>query len=149
MQARFNIFSAWFFMPQTLFMGWVAATGGILLGLLGLPVTEGDIPSRLVGALLLFAGVFVVWHLRGGSLPPEGKADGSGYRFGHKLVLTGNVLAACLFVFHFFAQGISDYNTHLVLDKFTTMFGYLCMGFFAGGFSFIYQSSLPQEEKQG
>lgn len=140
-----NIFAAWFFMPQTIFMGWVAAAGGMLLNLLGLATIEGDIPSRAVGALLLLAGVFTVWYMLRG-LPPQGKEGGNGYTFGHRLTLVGNVMAACLFVFHFFALQITDYNTHLVLDKFTTMFGYLCMGFFAGGFSFIYQSSLPQEE---
>lgn len=145
MQARLNIFLAWFFMPQTLFMGWVAVGGRMLLEALGVATTEGDIPGRLVGALLLFLAVFLAWYfLRG--LPPQGKPGGNGYRFGHKLVLAGNLMAALLFVFHFFAQGIADYNTHLVLGKFTTAFGYLCMGFFAAGFSYIYQSSLPQEK---
>ncbi len=140
-----NIFLAWFFMPQTIFMGWVAAAGGMLLNLLGLATAEGDIPSRMVGALLLFALVFLVWfQLRG--LPPQGESGGNGYTLGHRLTLIGNVLAACLFVFHFFAPGVENYNVYLVLDKFTTMFGYLCLGFFAIGFSFIYQSSLPQEK---
>ena len=68
-----NIFAAWFFMPQTIFMGWAAAAGGMLLNVLGLATTEGDIPSRMVGALLLFALVFLVWfQMRG--LPPQGKA---------------------------------------------------------------------------
>lgn len=140
-----NVFTAWFFMVQTLFMGWIAAAGGMLLNVLGVATTQGDIPSRVVGALLLFGGVFLVWFMLRG-LPPHGKQGGKGYTLGHRLTLVGNVLAACLFVFHFFALQISDYNTHLVLDKFTTMFGYLCMGFFAVGFSFIYQSSLPQEK---
>jgi hypothetical protein len=142
-----NVFAAWFFMPQTIFMGWVAAAGGMLLNVLGQATTEGDIPSRLVGALLLFAGVFIVWYTQRG-LPPQGKVGGNGYTFGHRLILVGNVLAACLFVFHFFALQITDYNTHLILDKFTTMFGYVCMAFFAGGFSFVYQSAMHQEEKQ-
>lgn len=138
-----NIFAAWFFMPQTITMGWVAAAGRMLLETFGVATTEGDIPGRLVGALLLFLAVYLVWHFRG-NLPPQGKREGNGYTFGHRLVLVGNVMAACLFVFHFFAPGIENYNAHLVLDKFTTAFGYLCLGFFAVGFSFIYQSSLPQ-----
>ncbi|MDH2916954.1 MAG: hypothetical protein PXX77_08780 [Gallionella sp.] len=144
---RVNVFAAWFFMVQTVAMGWVAATGRMVLELLGMTTFEGDIPGRIVGALLLFAAVYAVWYFRNG-LPPEGKAEGSGYGFGHRLILVGNLMAASLFVFHFFATSIDDYNTHLVLNKFTTAFGYLCMGFFAVGFSFIYQSSLPQEEKK-
>ncbi len=140
-----NIFAAWFLMVQTLTMGWVAATGRMLLEVLGVATVEGDIPGRLVGAILLFAAVYLVWHFRG-SLPPEGKPEGDGYLFGHRLLLVGNVLAASLFVFHFFAPGIDGYNTHLVLDKFTTSFGYFAMGFFAVGFSLLYQSSLPQEK---
>lgn len=141
-----NIFAAWFLMLQTLAMGWVAAAGGIVLRLAGLPAQEGDVPSRLIGALLLLAVVFLVWYFMRG-LPPQGKPEGSGFKLGHRLLLTGNILAGLLFVFHFFAAGIDSYNTHLVLNKFTTSFGYFAMGFFAVGFSFVYQSSLPQEEK--
>lgn len=140
-----NIFAAWFFMPQTIAMGWVASAGRMLLETFGAATTEGDIPGRLVGALLLFLAVYLVWHFRG-ALPPQGKPAGSGYVFGHRLVLVGNVLAACLFVFHLFAPAIDGYNMHLVLEKITTTFGYLCLGCFAIGFSFIYQSSLPQEK---
>ncbi len=140
-----NIFAAWFFMPQTIAMGWVAAAGRILLETLGVATTEGDIPGRMVGALLLFLVVYLVWHFRG-SLPPQGKPEGNGYRFGHRLVMVGNLMAGALFVFHFFAPAVENYNAHLVLDNFTTAFGYLCMGFFAAGFSFIYQSALPQEK---
>lgn len=145
MQARINLFLAWFFIPQTLAMGWVAATGRALLETLGVATHEGDIPGRMVGALLLLLVVYLVSHFRG-SLPPEGKPGGSGYRFGHRAVLLGNVLAALLFVFHFFAPGIDGYNTHLILNKFTTAFGYWAMGCWAVGFSFLYQSSLPQQE---
>lgn len=140
-----NIFAAWFFMPHTVAMGWVAAAGGLLLGLFGLPVEEGDVPSRLVGALLLFVVLFLIWYVRG-SLPPQGDPQGKGYAFGHRLVLAGNLFAAALFVFQFFTGAISDYNTHLVLDKFTTAFGYWCMGCFAVGFSLIYQSSLASAQ---
>lgn len=135
-----NIFAAWFFMPHTVAMGWVAAAGGLLLGLFGLPVAEGDVPSRIVGALLLFLVLFAVWYVRG-SLPPQGDAQGKGYTFGHRLVLAGNLFAAALFVFQFFAGSVSDYNTHLVLDQFTTAFGYWCMACFAVGFSLVYQSA--------
>jgi len=141
-----NVFAAWFFMPQTIAMGWVAAAGRMLLETLGVATTEGDIPGRLVGALLLFLVVYLVWHFRG-ELPPQGKPEGIGYRFGHRLVLVGNVMAATLFMFHLFAPGVENFNTYLVLDNFTTAFGYMSLGCFAGGFSFIYQSSLPPEKK--
>src|SRR5512135_3553745 len=102
-----NIFAAWFLMLQTLTMGWVAAAGRMLLELLGVATVEGDIPGRLVGAILLIAVVYLVWHFRG-SLPPQGKPEGNGYAMGHRMVMIGNVLAACLFVFHFFAPSIDS-----------------------------------------
>ncbi len=141
-----NVFVAWFLMLQTLAMGWVAAAGNILLQMLSVPVQEGGVPGRMVGALLLLLVVVLIWYFMHG-LPPQGKEGGSGYKLGHKVVLAANILAGLLFVFHFFAAGIEDYNTHLVLDTFTTSFGYFAMGCFAVGFSLIYQSSLPQEEK--
>lgn len=141
-----NIFAAWFFMLQTLAMGWVAAAGNILLELLGIPTHEGDVPGRIVGALLLLLIISLVWHFMRG-LPPQGKPEGNGYKFGHRVLFAGNILASLLFVFHFFANGIDSYNTHLILYTFTTSFGYFAMGCFAIGFSFIYQSSLPQEKK--
>ncbi|HLP96918.1 MAG TPA: hypothetical protein VK149_00590 [Sideroxyarcus sp.] len=140
-----NIFAAWFFMVQTLAMGWVAAVGRIMLEMLGVQTQLGDIPGRIVGALLLLLAVYLVWHFMRG-LPPQGKPEGSGYRFGHRVLLAGNLMAAALFVFHLVAPGIDSYNTHLVLHKFTTSFGYFAMGCFAVGFSLIYQSSLPQEK---
>jgi len=142
-----NIFAAWFFMVNTLFMGWLAKTGEILLQLLGMPAVEGDIPSRIIGTLMLFVAVLAVFYWRKG-LPPEGAPGEKDYLFGHRLVLIGNAMALCLFVFQMFATTITDYNTHLVLNKFTTAFGYLCMGFFAVGFSFIYQSSMRLQEKK-
>lgn len=144
MPARFNIFFAWFFMFQTLAMGWVAATGRLLLETLGVATFEGDIPGRIVGALLLLLLVYLGMHFRG-TLPPAGKPEGNGFRMGHRILLLGNVLAALLFAFHFFATGIEGYNTHLILNKFTTAFGYLAMGLFAIGFSMIYQSGLPEK----
>jgi hypothetical protein len=140
-----NIFAAWFLMLQTLAMGWVAAMGRLLLELLGVATTEGDIPGRLVGALLLLLIVFLIWYFMHG-LPPQGKPEGNGFKAGHRVLLTGNILAGLLFVFHFFATSIDSYNTHLILNKFTTSFGYFSMGLFAVGFSLVYQSSLPQEK---
>jgi hypothetical protein len=144
MPARFNIFFAWFFMFQTVAMGWVAATGRMLLEVLSVETFEGDIPGRIAGALLLLLLVYLVMHFRG-ALPPKGKAEGNGFRIGHRVLLLGNVLAASLFVFHFFATGIESYNTHLILNKFTTAFGYLAMGLFAIGFSLVYQSGLAEK----
>ncbi len=142
-----NIFAAWFFIPQTLAMGWVAAVGRVLLEVLGVATQEGDVPGRIVGALLLLLVVYLaLYFLR--TLPPQGKPEGNGYLMGHRIVLAGNIMAGLLFVFHFFASGIDSYNMHLVLNKFTTSFGYLAMGCFAIGFSLIYQSALPQEEKK-
>ncbi|HEX7454844.1 MAG TPA: hypothetical protein VF296_02275, partial [Gallionella sp.] len=140
-----NIFAAWFFMSQTLAMGWVAASGNILLEMLGVPTHEGDVPGRIVGALLLLLIIYMVWHFMRG-LPPHGKPEGNGYKFGHRVLLAGNILACLLFVFHLFASDIEGYNTHLILNTFTTSFGYFAMGCFAVGFSLIYQSSLPQEK---
>lgn len=145
MQARLNLFLAWFFIPQTLAMGWLAAIGRSVLEMLGAITPEEAIPGRIVGALLLFGVLFVVQHFRG-CLPPQGKEGGAGYLFGHRLLLVGNVMAALLFMFHFFAAAIGDYNTHLILEKVTTAFGYLALGCFAIGFSLLYQSSLPQEK---
>ncbi len=141
-----NIFAAWFFMFQTLAMGWVAAAGNALLGTLGAPVPEGSVPGRIVGALLLLLFIYLAWHFMRG-LPPQGKAEGNGYRLGHRVVLAGNILAGMLFAFQFFEYAIEGYNTHLVLNTFTTAFGYFAMGCFAIGFSLLYQSTLPQEKK--
>lgn len=141
-----NIFAAWFFMLQTLAMGWVAASGNILLEMLAVPTHEGDVPGRIVGALLLMLIIYLAWHFMRG-LPPHGKPEGNGYKVGHRVLLAGNVLACLLFVFHLFASGIEGYNTHLILNTFTTSFGYFAMGCFAIGFSLVYQSSLPQEKK--
>lgn len=142
-----NLFAAWFFVAQTVAMAWVAAAGQLLLVLLGAPAQEGDVPSRMVGALLLVLLIYLVWHFMRG-LPPQGKPGGNGFGLGHKLLLAGNALAAVLFVFQFFATGITDHNTHLILEKISTASGYLAMGCFAIGFSMIYQSSLPPEEKK-
>ena len=141
-----NIFAAWFFMLQTLAMGWVAAAGNALLEMLGAPTPEGSVPGRIVGALLLLLLIYLVRHFMRG-LPPHGKPEGNGYRLGHRVVLAGNILAGLLSAFQFLESGIEGYNTHLVLNTFTTSFGYFAMGCFAIGFSLLYQSSLPQEKK--
>ncbi len=140
MLARINLFFAWFFLPQTLAMGWVAAIGRVVLELLGANTIEGDIPGRMVGALLLLTAIYLVVHFRR-SLPLEGNANGKGYRMGHRIVLFGNVLAAMLFVFQFFAPYIDGHNTHLILDRFTTAFGYWAMACWVVGFGLLYQST--------
>ncbi|MDD5057740.1 MAG: hypothetical protein PHQ60_07695 [Sideroxydans sp.] len=141
-----NLFAAWFFLVQMVVQGWVVETGRTLLELLGAQTAEGSVPARLVGALLLMFAIYLVVYFRR-SLPPQGKPEGNGFNIGHRLLLAGNVLAALLFVFQFFESGITDHNTHLLLVQFTTACGYLAMGLIAAGFSLIYQSSLPQEEK--
>ncbi|MDD2685558.1 MAG: hypothetical protein PHY62_05320 [Gallionella sp.] len=140
-----NLFAAWFFMLETLAMGWIAAVGRIVLELLGVSTFEGDIPGRIVGGLLFFLAIFLVQHFMQ-SLPPQGKPEGKGFVVGHRIVLAGNLMGASLFIFQLFAAGIESYNLHLVLDRFTTAFGYFAMGCFAVGFSLIYQSALPQEK---
>ncbi|MDO9012999.1 MAG: hypothetical protein Q7U78_14540 [Gallionella sp.] len=144
MLARINIFLAWFLIPQTLTMGWVAAIGRIVLELLGVNTYEGDIPGRMVGALLLFAAVYLVLHFRG-SLPPEGKPEGKGFRFGHRLLLAANLLAALFIIFQFTHLLIDNRDLFLVLDGFTNAFGVWTMALWVVGFSFIYQSALPKK----
>ena len=141
---KVNLFMAWFFIPQTLAMGWVAAAGRVVLELLGATTHEGDIPGRIVGALLLFGAVYLVLHLRG-SLPPEGKPEGNGFRFGHRLVMAGNLLAVLLFIFSLTNSLIGNPDVLMVLTRFTTAFGYWAMAFWVVGFSFLYQSSLPEK----
>ena len=141
-----NIFAAWFFLTHMVIAGWVAAAGNLLLEMLGVPTQEGFIPGRMVGALLLLLIIYLVWHFMR-ALPPQGKPEGSGYRIGHRVVFAANILAFLLLLFQYFESGIEGYNTHLVLERFTTAFGYFAMGCYAIGFSLIYQSSLPQEKK--
>lgn len=143
MQARINIFVAWFLIPLTLGMGWVAFAGRMLLELLGVNTHEGDIPGRIVGAVLLFGAVFLVLHFRG-SLPPEGKPTGKGFNFGQRLVLAANLLASLFCLFQFTQFLIENHDLRLVLNGFTDAFGYWVMALWVIGFSFLYQSSLPQ-----
>ena len=141
-----NIFAAWFFLTNMVIAGWVAAAGNLLLEMLGVPTQEGFIPGRMVGALLLLLIIYLVWHFMR-ALPPQGKPEGNGFRIGHRVVFAANILAFLLLLFQYFESGIEGYNTHLVLERFTTAFGYFAMGCYAIGFSLIYQSSLPQEKK--
>lgn len=144
MKYKVNLFIAWFFIPLTLVMGFVAAIGRAVLELLGATTHEGDIPGRMVGALLLFGVVYTVLHFRR-SLPPEGNPDGKGYRFGHRLVLAGNLLSGMFIVFQFLFPLVESRDMHLVLNGFTDAFGYWAMAFWVVGFSFLYQSSLPKK----
>jgi len=144
MLSRINMFVAWFLIPQTLLMGWVAFTGRMLLELLGVDTFEGDIPGRLVGALLVFGAVYLVLHFRR-SLPPVGNPTGKGYLTGQRLVLAANVLGGLFVIFQFTFPMIADPNVHMVLDGFTNAFGYWAMAVWVVGFSFLYQSSLPNK----
>ncbi|HEX5339175.1 MAG TPA: hypothetical protein VFW53_12130 [Gallionella sp.] len=145
MQARVNLFFTWFFIPQTLAMGWVAGVGRVVLELSGATTYEGDIPGRIVGALLLMTAVYVVLHFRR-SLPLEGNPDGQGYRFGHRVVLAANLLAVPLFIFPFTSHLIADPNLVTIASKFSTAFGYWTMALWVIGLSFLYQSSLPNKQ---
>ena len=140
MWQKVNMFMAWFFIPQTLAMGWVAAVGRVVLELLGVDTYEGDLPGRLVGAILILGAVYLFqYFLR--ALPPVGNPQGNGFRFGHRVVLAANVLASLLFIFQLTFTLIDSHNLYLVLNKFTTAFGYWVMAMWMVGFSFLYQSA--------
>lgn len=143
MLPRINLFFAWFLIPQTVAMGFVAFAGRMLLELLGVNTQEGDIPGRLVGAILLFGAIYLIMHFRG-SLPPEGKPEGKGFAFGQRLVLAANVLASLFCLYQFSQFSIQSHDLKLVLNGFTDAFGYWVMALWLIGFSFLYQSSLPQ-----
>ncbi|MGB8410092.1 MAG: hypothetical protein WCE58_09330 [Gallionella sp.] len=136
-----NIFAAWFLIPQTLAMGWVAAVGRVVLELFGADTQEEGIPGRIVGALLLLGTVFVLRRLLGGILPIVGDPDGKGYGWGHRLILTGNILAAALFVFQMAWHWLPSPDVVMVLAQFTSAFGYWVMPLWAAGFSLLYQST--------
>jgi hypothetical protein len=142
-----NLFAAWFFLAHLVVMGWVAAAGNFLLELMGVHTQEGFIPGRMAGALLLMFAIYLVFYFMR-ALPPQGKPEGYGYAIGHRVVFAANIFACLLIAFQYFEPGITDHNTHLILDQFATTFGYFAMACFAIGFSLIYQSSLPQEEKR-
>ncbi len=134
---------AWVLIPQTLAMGWVAAVGRVPLDLFGADTQEEGIPGRIVGALLLLVVVFAVRRLLGGTLPVVGNPEGNGYRLGHRLILTANILAAALFVFQLTWHWMPSPDVVMVLAQFTSAFGYWVMPLWAVGFSFIYQSTQP------
>ncbi len=140
--SELNIFIAWFLIPQTLAMGWVAAVGSFILELFGVATEEQGIPGRIVDALLLLVVVLVLRRLHGGPLPIVGNPEGNGYRFGHRLILTGNILAASLFVFQLVWHWIPNAAAVMVLAQFTSAFGYWVMALWMVGFSFVYQSTL-------
>lgn len=144
--ARINLFLAWFLIPETLGMGWVTAVGRMVLDVLGMTTKEGDIPSRLVGAILLLGAVFLVQYFRG-SLPPEGNPSGKGYVFGQRFIWAGNLLGALFCVFQFTHPLVTNQDIWRLLDGFTDAFGYWTMACWTVGFSLLYQSSLPVESK--
>jgi len=142
-----NIFLAWFLIPQTLAMGWVAAVGRFILELFGSVTQEQGIPGRIVGALLLLGVVLLIRRLRGVPLPIVGNPHGNGYRLGHRLILVGNILAGSLFVFQLVWHWITDAAIVMVLAQFTSAFGYWVMALWMVGFSLIYQSALPGQTR--
>lgn len=145
--SELNIFMAWFLIPQTLAMGWVAAMGRMLLELFGTATQEEGIPGRIVGVLLLLGVVLALRRLFGGNLPIVGNSNGNGYRVGHRLILTGNILAATLFIFQLVWHWIPSPDIVMVLAQFTSAFGYWVMALWAVGFSLIYQSTLPAQSR--
>jgi hypothetical protein len=140
--ARINLFLAWLLMVEVVAMGWVAFVGRMLLEALGVSTAEGSIPGHLVGLILLFGGILSIQVWRGG-LAPQGNPGGKGYRFGSRLVLAANVLAALLLGFEFTKHWVADPMLSGVIAKFTDAFGYWVLAMWAIGFSFLYQSSLP------
>lgn len=135
-----NIFMAWFLIPQTLAMGWVAFIGRMMLELFGMVTQEEDIPGRIVGAMVLLCVVFVIRILMGGALPLVGNSRGNGYRSGHRLIFTANILAATLFIFQLTWHWLPNPEVIMIMANFTSAFGYWVMALWAIGFSFIYQS---------
>lgn len=141
---RTNLFIAWFFIPETLAMGWVAYAGRMLLEVVGVSTGEEDMPGRIVGAMLLL-GVLAVVRVMRGSLGPAGKPAGRGYQSGHRWVMAANILAALLFIFPFTWQLLPNRDVVMVFSKFADAFGYWVMAMWGIGFSFIYQSGLPDK----
>ena len=132
---------AWLLIPQTLAMGWVAFGGRMVLELFGMDTQEEGIPGRIVGALLLLITVFMIRRLLGGTLPILGNPDGNGYRFGQRLILAGNILAASLFVFQLTWHWLPGSVVVMLLAQITSAFGYWVMPIWAIGFSMLYQST--------
>ena len=122
-------------------MGWVAFAGRMVLELFGLVTQEEAIPGRLVGALVLFCVVYVTRVLMGGVLPLVGNPAGNGYRSGHRLIFSANILAAALFVFQLAWHWLPNPEVIMVMATFTSAFGYWVMAMWAIGFSLVYQST--------
>jgi hypothetical protein len=139
--ANLNIFFAWFLIPQTFAMGWVASLGRLTLELFGIVTAEEANPGRLVGAFILLCAVYLVRYLLGHSLPIVGNPNGNGYRLGHRLILVANILAASLFIFQLGWQWLPNSAVVIIFANFTSAFGYWVMALWAIGFSFIYQST--------
>lgn len=142
MQARINLFVAWFLIPMTLGMEQVGGVGRFVFGIFGITLPEEAVPAYIVGALLLLGAVFVVQHFYG-PLPPEGKPEGKGFRFGHRAVLAGNLLAGAMVLFTFTYPLIENRDVVVLLSWFTNVFSFIAVSCWAVGFSFLYQSSLP------
>ncbi len=136
-----NIFAAWFLIPQTLAMGWVAFVGRMVLELFGMVTQEEAIPGRIVGALILLCVALIARTLMGGTLPLVGSPCGTGYRYGHRLILAANILAAALFTFQLTWHWLPSPDVVMVLSTLTSAFGYWVMALWAIGFSLIYQSA--------
>lgn len=139
--ADLNIFSAWFFIPQTLAMGWVAFVGRLILELFGTVTPEAAIPGRIAGAIILLCVIYVLRLLMGHALPIIGNPGGNGYKLGHRLIFAANLLAAILFIFQLGWHYLPSASVTLVLASFSEAFGYWVMALWAVGFSFIYQST--------
>ena len=139
--ANLNIFFAWFLIPQTLAMGWVASLGRLALELFGIVTPEEANPGRIVGAFILLCAVYVVRYLMGHTLPIVGNQNGNGYKLGHRLILVANILAASLFVFQLGWHWLPNTSVVIVFADFTSAFGYWVMALWAIGFSFVYQST--------
>jgi len=140
--ANLNIFMAWFLIPQTLAMGWIAFVGRMVLELFGIVTQEEEIPGRLVGALVLLCMVWVIGKMMGGALPLVGNSSGRGYLTGHRLIAIANILAAALFVFQITWHWLPSPEITYIIATFTSAFGYWVMALWAIGFSLIYQSTL-------
>jgi hypothetical protein len=140
--ANLNIFMAWFLIPQTLAMGWIAFVGRMVLDLFGIVTQEEAIPGRLVGALVLLCMVFGVRKILGGNLPLVGNSSGKGYLTGHRLISIANILAAALFVFQLTWHWLPSPEMTYIIATFTSAFGYWVMALWAIGFSLVYQSTL-------
>jgi hypothetical protein len=140
--SNINIFMAWLLIPQTLAMGWVAFVGCQLLQLFGAVTQEEGIPGRIVGLLVLLVVVYAIRYFLGGTLPIEGNPSGNGYRFGHRLILAANLLAATLFIFQIGWHVLPNPAVVWLLANLSAAFGYWVMAMWAVGFSFIYQSSM-------